>query len=875
MKRILLFTAIISGAFFSAKAQNKSSLWRPVSESALTQSGKNVFAKNYQPEAYLAYALDESTMASMLRQAPSNKTTSPSKSGFIITIPVSDGSLESFRVVEASVMSPELQAKYPDIRAYSGQGITHPGSVIRFDMTPLGFHAMVISPDRKTIYINPVDRDNKYYIVFDRDHLSKEKSVFDCSMEAAINQPFQGNAVTNKNADDSKLRTYRLALCVTGEFSVASLNGAGGTDAQKKAIVLADLTTDLVRANGIYETDFGITMQFVTNETDLIYLDPSTDPWTGVNSWNNKTQQTCDNVIGNANYDIGHLIAHVNSSNSNNGNAGCIACVCKTGSKGSGFSAHTDVTGDPLVVDYWTHEMGHQYGANHTFDFNYEGTIAQVEPGSGSTIMGYAGITGATDLQPHSDPYFNAISIQQITDYTKSGVGACGVVTNTGDATPTANAGANYTIPKSTPFALTGSGSDADGGDVLSYCWEQIDKFVQGSSNKYPNSTVTNGPVFRSYNPTTSTVRTFPALSSILNGTNTNKWEVLPSVNRTLNFRFTVRDNHAGAGNNNSDDAIVTVTNTSGPFVVTQPNTNVSWAGNSNQTITWDVANTNTGAVSCSNVKISLSTDGGLTFPTVLASSTPNDGSQSVTIPNTASSNCRIKVEAVGNIFFDISNTNFTITNNGAQCPGIYDVTVHKNFNTSVAIPFDTDIDGTIQTGTDKDMYSFNITNGGTINITLDNLAADFDLLLYNSSKTIIARSRNRGTLAEGINTSVTPGNYYVKVNPYNGASSSQCYTLNVGLGSASKFVQTNAEVSMDMKAYPNPVHDIITLHIPKFAPSDMLTIYDINGKIMVSQKITQSNTIINVQRFNKGMYFVKITEADGDESYNSKFIKE
>lgn len=875
MKKILLVTAIIGGTMLSANAQNKSTFWRPLNESALTQTGKNVFEKNYKPDAFKVFSLDENAMEYTLHQAPSDKKISASKSDFIITIPVSDGSMESFRVVEAPVMSDELQAQHPEIRAYAGQGITHPGSVIRFDMTPLGFHAMVISPDRKTIYINPVDRNNKYYIVFDRDHLSKEKSVFDCSMEAAIDQPFQGNTGTNRSADDAKLRTYRLALCVTGEFSVKALNGAGGTDAQKKAIVLADLTTDLVRANGIYETDFGIHMNFVTNETDLIYLNAATDPWTGVNSWNTKTQQTCDNVIGNANYDIGHLIANVATFSSNNGNAGCIGCVCKTGSKGSGFSAHTDVVGDPLVVDYWTHEMGHQYGANHTFDFSNENTIAQVEPGSGSTIMGYAGITGATDLQPHSDPYFNAISIQQITAYIKTGIGACGVVTSTGDNTPTADAGANYTIPKSTPFALTGVGTDADGGDVLSYVWEQNDRFFSGTSNKYPNSTVTTGPVFRSYNPTTSPVRTFPALSSILDGTNTNKWEVLPSINRTLNFRFTVRDNQAGGGNNSSDDAVVTVVNTSGPFVVTQPNTNVSWAGNSNQTITWNVASTNTGAVNCSNVMISLSTDGGLTFPTVLAASTANDGSENLPIPNTPSSNCRVKVEAVGNIFFDISNTNFSITNGGPQCPGIYDVTVHKTFPQAVAIPFNTDIDGTLQTGTDKDMYSFTITNGGTISITLDNLAADFDLILYNSSKTIVARSKKRGTLAEGISTTVTPGLYYVKVVPFNGASSAQCYTLNVGLGSASKFAQVVSEESMDMNTYPNPVHDMLTLHIPKFAPTDMLTIYDINGKVMVSQKITQSNMLINVQRFNKGMYFVKITEADGDESYSSKFIKQ
>ena len=452
-----------------------------------------------------------------------------------------------------------------------------------------------------------------------------------------------------------------MALCVNGEFSVAALNGAGGTDAQKKAIVLAVLTTDLTRANGIYETDFGIHMNFVANETSVIYLVASSDPFTNANSWNSQTQNTCDNIIGNANYDIGHLIAKVANSSGNNGNAGCIGCVCKTGSKGSGFSAHTDVQGDPLVVDYWTHEMGHQYGANHTFTFSNESTNVQVEPGSGSTIMGYAGITGATDIQPHSDAYFQAVSISQVTDYIKTGSGAgCAVVTNTGDATPTADAGADYTIPKSTPFVLTGNGTDADGSDVLSYCWEQIDDFITGS-NTYPSPNSTTGPVFRSYVPLSGTTRTFPEINSVLGGTNSNKWEALPAVSRNLNFRLTVRDNHAGGGNNNSDDMVVAVNSATGPFAVTQPNSEITWAPGSQQTVTWSVNGTNGSPINCANVKISLSTDGGVTFPTVLAASTANDGSELVTLPNTTTTLARVKVEAIGNIFFDISNFNFTI----------------------------------------------------------------------------------------------------------------------------------------------------------------------------------------------------------------------
>jgi len=431
----------------------------------------------------------------------------------------------------------------------------------------------------------------------------------------------------------------------------------------------------MVRTNGIYERDFGIRMNLIANNDAIIYLNASTDPWG--TEWNIKTQQTIDAVIGNANYDIGHLVHKESSAANNNGNAGCIACVCKTwnGStnpntfvgKGGGFTSHVTPEGDPFVVDYTTHEMGHQFGANHTFTFSTEtGTASQFEPGSGSTIMGYAGITGATDVQPHSDDYFHARSVEQISDYIKSGTGggACAVVTVTGNTAPVANAGADFIIPKATPFTLTGSATDVDAGDVLTYTWEQMNAGTSSTTN--PSTTATSGPLFRSRTGSTNTSRTFPILSSVLDGTNGNQWERLAGVARTLNFRLVVRDNHAGGGNTKDDDMTVTVNGTAGPFAVTAPNTAVSWAGNSSQTITWSVNSTNIAPVSCANVKISISTDGGASFSTLVAT-TANDGSEAVTIPNTPTTTARIKVEAVGNIFFDISNTNFTITS-GSGC---------------------------------------------------------------------------------------------------------------------------------------------------------------------------------------------------------------
>ena len=586
-------------------------------------------------------------------------------SNVIVSIPNVVGEMEEYRIVEASTFEDDLQSKFPEIRSFAGQGVTNPSNTIRFSISPYnGISAIVRSSSKEsTFIIDPISMDYKTIIVFDKSKSGKSEGKFSCTTDETIRKFGYPNEVMDnsfKNADDSQLRIFRMAQSCTAEYA----NYFGATSAAQVNLVLAAFNATYTRINALFESDFNCTMQLIATTTNVIYYNAGTDPYSSsanLSNWNSELQATLTSVIGDSNYDIGHLFG----ADGGGGNAGCIGCVCETG-KGSAYTSPSDAIpqGDNFDVDYVAHEIGHQLGGNHTFSMSTENNSVNMEPGSGVTIMGYAGITGATDVASHSIPIFHAGSIEQITTNIKSK--SCPTIVNVSNAVPIPSAPASKIVPRGTAFKLIGTATDTDSGDILSYNWEQIDDATTvGASSSYPTETKTNGANFRSFMPKNNGVRYFPRLEDhVANGIVGNQWEIIPnnpSANRTLKFRLTVRDNKAGGGANESVDTDVTFDSTKGPFLVTSQNaSDISYTQGSTQTITWSVNSTNT-MTGASNVNIKLSIDGGQTFPTVIVANTPNDGSEVVTIPNVSAPYCRILIEPTGNDFYAINSQDFAI----------------------------------------------------------------------------------------------------------------------------------------------------------------------------------------------------------------------
>lgn len=651
MKKRILYALFLTMLFLNGYGQ---SLWHKTSDEKLNLLPKMERAS--KPSKYELFSLNLDVLKSQLVQAPLDFQNI--QSNLIIAFPNAEGKLENYKIYEAPVMEAGLANRFPDIKSYVGKGIEDATATIRFSVTLFGLHTMTLSGKTGTAFIDTYTKDLKNYIVYKKSDVAPSRA-FECLVNDSSNKQLDssnGVITPSQKSSDGKFRIFRLAMACTIEYAAFHVNAAGlgaGTTVQKKAAVLAAMNVTMTRVNGLYERDLSMRLNLVANNDLVIFIDSDNFNNTNANTLINQSQTQITNIIGNANFDIGHTV-----STGGGGLAGPSPCV--NGSKARGITGSPAPVGDPYDIDYVAHEMGHQFGANHSFNNSCGGNRndgTAVEPGSGSTIMAYAGIC-APNVQSNSDAHFHAVSIAEINNLIASSA-TCAATTDNGNNAPVADAGVNYTIPASTAFILKGNATDANA-DALTYCWEQINTEI---STQAPVATSASGPNFRSNPPVTSSERYMPSLATVLTGSTTNTWEVCSSVSRVYDFALTVRDNRMpNGGQTGRDDMRVTVDGTTGPFVVSAPNTNVSWQVGTNQTVTWSVAGTTGGTVNAKFVDIYLSTNAGTSFPILLASKVPNDGSETITVPNNPGTTNRIMVKGYNNIFYDLSNTNFTIT---------------------------------------------------------------------------------------------------------------------------------------------------------------------------------------------------------------------
>ncbi|MDW8262903.1 MAG: Ig-like domain-containing protein [Phycisphaerales bacterium] len=628
-------------------------IWKPL-QGLPAARGRQTFLTL---DSYAPFTIDQRQLTGMLSRAPQEVTAAGRNSPLVFAMPAPDGVMQRFAVVETQVMAPELAARFPQIRTYVARGIDDPTAVARLDTNPFtGFHAMVLSASGQWAIDNYFHNDSSTFVSYFKRDLERTDG-FVCLTENAepLDVPEAAGGPENIPAGDV-LRTFRVAITTTTAYN--SFHG------NTIASVLSAVTTAINRITGIYERDLSTRLQLVANTTLLFSgLDGNGNIGTGsVSTLANNNQSFTDTRIGVANYDVGHVF----HNGSNNGvSAGGIGIV-GSAAKARACSQTSPPSGDLFAVDYVAHEMGHQFNGRHNFsNCSGPGDSASIanEPGSGSTIMGYAGLCGSNNLQSNSDAMFNHINYNQMYPYIRNTISSVGTTTPTGNSPPAVSAGPNYVIPTRTPYELVAVGSDPNN-DPLVYSWEGVDT---GGSLPVNNTTGTTGPIVRPFLPTSSPSRAIPRLTNLVNNT-TVTGEVLTTVARTMNFRVVVRDNLGGV--NFSDMSVTTVNVGTSGFTVTSPNTTgLSFQGNSNLNVTWSVVSTNVAPINATHVNIRLSTDGGFTYPILLASNVPNTGSATVTLPNIATTAARVRVQPVNNIFFDISNFNFTITASSLGAP--------------------------------------------------------------------------------------------------------------------------------------------------------------------------------------------------------------
>ncbi|MGL6463340.1 reprolysin-like metallopeptidase [Aeromonas hydrophila] len=581
-----------------------------------------------------------------------------------LILPLPDGGEVTFTLQAYDLLPADLATKYPEILTFKGHNSAAPVETGRFDLGPQGFHAM-FTHQGKTVFVDPLRNADGYAVYYQQDAYSR--------LEEEADKVIGTDAKTlarKVQVDGNERKRYVIAISAAGEYTQFH----GGS----KALTMGALATLLNRVNEVYQRDVGAEFQLASGNDNIIFTDPATDPFyngdnpdyvSGVSSIY-EADDTSKNVLVQGEafangdlgaFDIGHVV------NTGGGGLAGLGVLC-TADKSAGMTGSTTPVGDAFFIDYVAHEIGHQFGADHTFNGttgscgggNREAAQAW-EPGSGTSIMAYAGICGDENIQPHSDPYFHSKSIEQMRAHMAT-VPTCGTTLNLVNNAPQAAAGASHIIPANTPFVLKGAGADLDG-DPLTYTWEQIDL---GDPSNSALDMIDDGsrPLFRFVSPTSSPERILPSLPSLLSGM-LAKGEAWPTTNRDLNFRLTVRDGKGGVA---SDDMKVQVVNTGSAFRLTAP-LGVALTPGASQAVSWDVAGTTLAPINCSKVDLFITQNEGTSWSN-LAVSQPNSGAATVTLPADLASAARLKVACSDNIFFAISPAKLPVVQSGGSSGG-------------------------------------------------------------------------------------------------------------------------------------------------------------------------------------------------------------
>lgn len=922
MKKLLLI--IVCSLFFTSEAFSQTDkAWGSVKSNDFTVA-KTASRESF-PVNFKLMQLNMAQLKNSLMTAPDRN--SGDYSDVIISIPNVNGELENFRMYEASNFDADLQAQYPNIRSYVGIGIDDPYATLRLSLDPSGIQTMVFRANRPTEFMEPYSDDKAVYAVYSSSR-TKGKLPFTCSTpEQVLVNDISTPEITSRSSSGTLLN-FRLALSCNGEYA----NYFGATSSAQSGLVLAAFNATMTRVNGVFEKDFAIHMNIVAQTTNVIYYNPVTDPYTTMASWNTQLQQALNTTLtgpstslaaNNAAYDVGHMFG----ASGGGGNAGCIGCVCVNGTasgtgstKGRGITSPADGVpmGDSFDIDYVAHELGHQFGANHTFSHSSEGTGVNKEVGGGVTIMGYAGIT-SYNTHMNSIDVFHSASIAQV--QTNMVGKTCPTSSPITHGTPVVNAGGDYTIPRSTPFMLTGSATDAGGTGLMTYTWEQNDDAgANTGANSVASATKTVGPNFVCYPDTSSPTRYFPTMTSVMNGSTTTQgvdvtMEALSSVARTLNFRLTARDNVAGQGQTNYDDMIVTVDATRGPLLVTSQNVDgIVWTPGTTETVTWAVNNTNTSSGG-NNVDILYTTDGGATWNTILTN-TLNDGSQDITVPSVSAPNCRIMVKASGNIFFNVNTKNIAIGDYIYQSQNVCtdytfnlnaaiteSTTSYSGFSLPISDSFTiTDVNvvvdathpniGTTQfaisspsgyavtpTPVLSRVYRASVGCPGGVNL---NKFFDMSGAALNCSNTIdgaatIPADDISTVYYNGTNSAGSWYIWFVDLNTTDGLTGTINYvTFNLCRSELVPVLTNESFETNDFVIYPNPNNGTFNIQLTANTNEVALSVHDLRGRLILSKDLQASGLVneqISLADAQTGIYLVTI--QDGSRKITMKIIVE